>query len=385
MNVRVGADPRLVTAASELEVLCRRWLFEPVLALDTEFVRTRTFFARLGLIQVSDGRGVYLLDAIALDLGPLQELFDRRSEVTVLHSCSEDLGIFTVVFGLLPRRVFDTQIAAALVGYGFSRSYQSLVEEILGIHLVKEETRSNWMARPLTSEQLRYAAGDVLHLPAVYGRLQEELVSRGRESWAEEEFARLGSLERYLVEPQDAYRRIKGGGTLDRRSLAILRELAAWRERQARKRDLARNFVIPDRSLVEIARRQPGRWKDLDAIRDLQPGAKRRYGERLLEIVAAAQELPTADLPAVQPRSRRVRGQKEILRALQEMVAETAAESGVAQEVLAQRRVLEDLLRRILVDGKRDLPPELEGWRENVIGRRLLQALEGHRSGLKLA
>jgi len=360
-------------------------LLEPVLALDTEFVRTRTFFARLGLIQVSDGRGVYLLDAIALDLGPLQELFDRRSEVTVLHSCSEDLGIFTVVFGLLPRRVFDTQIAAALVGYGFSRSYQSLVEEILGIHLVKEETRSNWMARPLTSEQLRYAAGDVLHLPAVYGRLQEELVSRGRESWAEEEFARLRSLERYLVEPQDAYRRIKGGGTLDRRSLAILRELAAWRERQARKRDLARNFVIPERSLVEIARRKPGRWKDLDAIRDLQPRAKRRYGARLLEIVAAAQELPIADLPAVRPRSRRVRGQKEILRALQEMVAETAAECGVAQEVLAQRRVLEDLLRRILVDGKRDLPPEFEGWRENVIGRRLLQALEGHRSGLKLA
>ena len=137
--------------------------------------------------------------------------------------------------------------------------------------------------------------------------------------------------------------------------------------------------------ILEIARRRPGRWEDLVEVADLQPGAKRRYGKRLLEIVAAAQELPAADLPPAPPRTRRVRRQKELVRALQEIVAETAAEFGVAPEVLAQRRVIEDLLRRILVDGRQDLPPELEGWRANVIGRRLQQALEGHRSGVKLA
>ncbi|MDX1390671.1 MAG: ribonuclease D, partial [Acidobacteriota bacterium] len=197
----------------DFQDLCRRWRDAPFLCLDTEFVRTRTFFARLGLVQVNDDSETVLLDAVALtDRGPLRDLLAGYERDVVLHSCGEDLGIFAHELGLVPKRVFDTQIVASLLGLGFSLSYQALVQKLLGEDVIKGETRSDWTARPLRQAQLRYAASDVEHLPAVYRRLSARLDETGRREWAREELAQLSDIDRYRIEPRDGWRRVRGAG-----------------------------------------------------------------------------------------------------------------------------------------------------------------------------
>jgi ribonuclease D len=373
-NVRT--DSRLVTSERQLVVLCERWLEDPVLAVDTEFVRTRTFYARLGLIQVCDSQGVSLIDTVAVqELSPFRDVLARRTQDTVLHSCGEDLGIFAHEFGVLPRSVFDTQIAAAFVGLGFSRGYQGLLEEVVGVRLAKDETRSNWMARPLSESQIRYAVADVAYLPDLRQRLLDELRLRDRESWAREEFGRLTNVERYSVDPDDAFRRIKGAGGLDRRGLGVLRDLAAWRERQAIQRDLARNFVLHDNGLLEIARKRPRNRRDLSGIQALRDGERRRYGDTLLEMVERGAEKSSEDLPPRLPRPKRVSKQKELTKALQQLVVRTGAEQGIAPELLARKKVLEELIHRVAAGSERRLPAELEGWRRVVIGEPMLDLL----------
>lgn len=375
-----------MTEISDLLSLCDTWRTVPFLCLDTEFVRTRTFYARLGLIQVNDGRRVSLLDTIALaDLTPFAELLAALDVDVVLHSCSEDLGVFAHELGVLPRRIFDTQIVSSLVGLGFSRSYQGLVEEVLGIQLSKGETRSDWTARPLSESQVRYAAADVAHLPDLYEFLVGRLRAVGREEWAREDLAPLSDVSRQHIEPSQAWKRVKGGAGLDRRGQAVLRELCTWRDREAIGRDLARNFVVRETSLVDVARRRPAKQRDLYAIRDLKPAQRRRYAAEILEIVERVQEVREADLPARPSRRPRIARQKEVIRVLQTKAAQIAKDLGVAPEVLTRKRVIEDLVGRVLTEGRDDLPCELEGWRAEVVGRPLLELLVAHRSGVKLA
>ncbi len=289
-----GGDPKLMRSPRELEEACRRWRSCEMLALDTEFVRTRTFYAHLGLIQVFDGTQIVLVDTVAIqDLEPFGRLLAEMEGAAILHSCSEDLGIFLNLFDVLPRRLFDTQVAAGLVGHGYSVGYQALVQKLLGIAVPKGETRSDWLARPLSPAQLRYAAEDVAHLPEIWRILSDQIRELGREEWVEEEFSRLVEPQRYRVEEEDAFRRIKGMGTLDARGLAALQGLAAWREREAKRRDLARNFVVRETSLLEIARRRPSSEAELQKIRDLRPDQRRRYGREILRILKEApDELP---------------------------------------------------------------------------------------------
>jgi ribonuclease D len=393
MTIRDPTPPpaHLVTEIPDLLRLCDVWRSAPYLCLDTEFVRTRTFYARLGLIQVNDGREVSLVDTVALsDLTPFGELLGALDVDVVLHSCSEDLGIFVHELGVLPSRVFDTQIVSALVGLGFSRSYQGLIEEVLEIHLSKGETRSNWTARPLSESQVRYAAADVEYLPDLYEFLVDRLHAEGREEWAREELAPLSDVTRHHVEPSEAWRRVKGGSGLDPRGRALLRELCAWRDREAIDRDLARNFVMREASLVDLARRHPTRERDLYTIRDLKPGERRRYGAEILEMIERVRKLHESELPPRPARRPRVPRQKEVIRALQKEAAKIAEALGVAPEILTKKKVLEALVRRVLSEGRDDLPDELEGWRAEVVGRPLLELLlehrsGAHRSGVKLA
>ena len=372
--------------ARELEELCEEWREAPFLCLDTEFVRTRTFFARLGLIQVNDGQRVLLLDTVALrDLEPFADLLAELDADVVLHSCGEDMGIFAHRLGVLPERVFDTQIVASLVGLGFSVSYQALVDVLLGEHVSKGETRSDWTARPLSSAQLRYAAADVEYLPAIYRLLLGELRERGRESWAREELDALVDPVRYAVEPEEGWRRIKGGSGLDRRAKGALRELCTWRDREAMRRDLARNFVVRDSSLLELARRRPTKASDLRGIRDLNASQCRRYGHVFLETLERVEGFTPEKLPPETPRGAKIPRQKELVRALQEQVARVGEELEIAPEILCQRRVLEALTRRVLGEQCDELPDELLGWRAEVIGGPMLEALKAHRSGVKLA
>ncbi|HVR29306.1 MAG TPA: ribonuclease D, partial [Thermoanaerobaculia bacterium] len=369
--------PRLISSQKALDAASRQWARESVLGLDTEFVRTRTYYARLGLIQVADASGVRLLDAVEIPtLEPFEPILRDPGVERVLHSCGEDLGAFLHHFGALPPSIFDTQVAASLVGLGFSLSYQALVGQVLGVRLAKEETRSDWTARPLSEAQLEYAARDVAHLLPLHQHLLARLRELGRESWAREEFARLLDPARYEVEPGEAFLRVKGAGGLDRRGLAVLKAVCEWREEEARRSDLARPFVVRDEALLELARRRPRRDGDLREIAALPARERRRYGRALLDAIERAARVPEAELPRHPARAPRVERASELVKGLQALVASRARELGVAPEMLAHKRMLERLVREVAGRGSRELPPELEGWRREVVGIPALSYLD---------
>ena len=361
----------LVETSDSLAEASRQWAEAAVVGLDTEFVRTNTFFHKLGLIQVSDGRTSWLVDPVAVgDLSPLTEVF-RSPGVKVIHSASEDIEVFYRFLGALPEPLFDTQIAGAFAGAGAFLSYQKLVALYLGIELAKEETRTDWMARPLSPAQLAYAAADVAFLIPLHERLRRDLESLGRLSWAVEDSAALLDTSRFEEDAETAYLRVKGAGRLDRRQLAVLRTLAAWREREARRRDLPRSFVLKEDLLLALATRRPKEAEDLRRLPALDPRQASRDGAVWLPLIEEAEGLPEAELPpriAGKPFSPAARALENRLR---ERVREKAASLGLAPEILAPRRILDALLR--LTAGKSRLPRELQGWRREVIGEELLQ------------
>jgi ribonuclease D len=362
----IDTDAALAEAA-------RGWAAAPVLGLDTEFVRTNTFYHRLGLIQVSDGRISWLVDPLAArDLAPLAEVF-RSPGVKVLHSASEDVEVFHRALGVLPEPFFDTQIAGAFAGAGAFLSYQKLVAAYLGVELAKEETRTDWIARPLSPGQLAYAAEDVAFLVPLYERLTGELEALGRLSWVLEDSAALLDTSRFTEDDDSAYLRIKGAGRLDRRQLGALQTLAAWREREARRRDLPRNFVLKEKLLLDLATRRPKVARDLQRLPSFDPRQGTRDGATWLQLLEEAAERPEPELPPRLSGKPFSPAARELEDRLRERVRERAAELNVPPEILASRRILDALLR--LTVGKPDprLPRELQGWRREVIGEDLLR------------
>jgi len=375
-------DPRaytLIETRDSLAEASRRWAEAPVLGLDTEFVRTNTFFHKLGLIQVADGRTSWLVDAVAVrDLSPLAEVL-RSPGIKVIHSASEDIEVFYRFLGVLPAPLFDTQIAGAFAGAGAFLSYQKLVAAYLGIELAKEETRTDWMARPLSVAQLAYAAEDVAFLVPLYERLRRDLESLGRLSWAEEESAALLDTSRFEEDPETAYLRVKGAGRLDRRQLAALRLLAAWREQEARRRDLPRSFVLKEDLLLALATRRPQEERDLQRLPSFDPRQASRDGAAWLQLIAQAETLPEAELPpriAGKPLSSAARALENRLR---ERVRKKAAALGLPPEILAPRRILDALLRLTVGKSEPRLPRELRGWRREAIGEELLKEVAAER------
>jgi len=269
-----GPLVRLESAAA-LAAAARHWLAAPALALDTEFVRERTFFPRLGLVQVADGEAIYLLDPLAVrDLSPLVDVFHAAGTLKVLHSASEDVEVFHRAVGAVPAPLFDTQVAAGLAGIGTSLGYQRLVAALLAIELPKGETRTDWLARPLSPAQVWYAAEDVACLLPLYERLRRELADLGRLDWALADSAALLDTSRLDGDPELAYRRLRGAGRCNRRQLGVVRALAAWRDREARRRDLPRGFLLRDEALLTLATRQPATIEELRRI----PGLRSRGG-----------------------------------------------------------------------------------------------------------
>jgi ribonuclease D len=368
--LRSPTEATFLRSQEALHEAARRWAAAPVLGLDTEFVRTNTFFHRLGLIQISDGTESWLLDPLAVkDLAPLAEVL-KGPNLKVLHSASEDVEVFHRAIGVPPAPLFDTQIAAALSGVGPALSYQRLVFEVLGLEISKDETRTDWMLRPLSPAQLAYAAADVAYLIPLHARLTARLAEMGRLEWALDESAQQLDTSRLDEDPARAYLKVKGAGRLDRRQLAALRLLAAWRESEARRRDLPRSFVVKDDLLAALATRFPTTAAEIERL----PGGDRRQAERngaaWLRLLAEARALPDAELPprvASSPPTPAIKALEEKLR---ETVRRRAEELGVAPEVLASRRVWGPLLRSA-ADGEPTLPRDLAGWRREVIGEAL--------------
>lgn len=372
-----AARPSVQHLATEeaLAAAARRWVAAPAVALDTEFVRERTFFPRLGLVQIADGEGCYLLDPLAVrDLGPLAELCRAPGTLKVLHSASEDVEVFYRALGVVPAPLFDTQVAAGLAGAGSSLGYQRLVAALLGVELSKGETRTDWLARPLSAAQLAYAAEDVAYLLPLHERLCQDLAALGRLDWALADSAALLDTSRLEIDPEGAFRRVRGASRLDRRQLAVLRALATWRDREARQRDLPRGFLLRDEALLELASRQPATAEELRRVPGIETQLAAHDGGAWLEAIRGAMDLDAAALPPEAwrpPSSAAVRG---LERRLREVVRERAAALSLPPELLAPRRALDAVLRSTLRDPEPRLPRDLGGWRREVVGEALLRA-----------
>ncbi len=380
MTVSLSAltEHTLVLDNDTLASLCERWKLSPILALDTEFIRVDTFHPRLGLIQVCDGHANYLLDPLSItQWEPLQVILMAPTVLKSLHSCSEDLVVFKEFFGTVPRPLFDTQRAAAFLGFGFSISYQNLVKEILGFEVSKDQTRSDWLQRPLSAEQLAYAALDVACMPQMTSFLQERLVTTGRTEWARQEFEQMvlnASAESGAEEWNQYYQGLGMSWRLNGMQLATLQRLCAWRERIARNKNKPRSWIARDADLIALAERRPAALSELLKIPELPRQLQQRFAQDVLQVIAAPHE---GELPVPQLLDQPLTtAQRTMLKRLQEKVAEVAGTLGIAPEVLARKKQLQELLLESTAAAHLVWPQQMQGWRRELLGKALVAILQ---------
>ncbi|WP_394243249.1 ribonuclease D [Vibrio astriarenae] len=313
--------------------------------LDTEFVRIRSYFPKLGLVQLFDGVQLSLIDPLELsDLTPLAELLADESVLKVLHACGEDLEVFQNDLGCLPTPMVDTQIMAAFLGHGLSTGFASLVNEYLGIELDKSESRADWTARPLTAKQLDYAAADVHYLWPLHDTLVDKLAETPWEAAALEESASLALKRIKNIDITKLYRDIKGAWQLKPRQLAVLQPLAAWRYKEAVKRDLALNFVFKENELLDIASQGVTSTKAMEKM-GIDPRSIRRHGEKIVHIVKKAQKIPQEDYPSPITRVVDLPGYKQEFKLLKDQVKKVSSNVGLATEFLASKKQLNQFIR----------------------------------------
>lgn len=347
-----------------------RWDLGPcgdIVGVDTEFMRTRTFYPIPALYQLGGADGVRLVDAQAgQDFAPLRALLTDPMRTKVMHACSEDMEMIDRHLGLRPVSVVDTQIAHAFLSPDISRSYASVVETYLGVGLSKRETRSDWLARPLSGRQLAYAREDAAHLAPLWSCMRKRLETLDRLAWFEDEMSTV--LGRQSPDPRDYYRGIKRAGRLPSENLSVLRSLAAWREQEARRRDVPRGYVVRDADLVAVAAAAP---ISRDTLVELLPrGARRRYAKAIYSACARgwnehAQEPPD---PLPEPLSR---PERAAVKRMRDVVRAEADRLGMAAELLGRRRLLEACVRRFSATG---VLPDL-GWRAPLVGEAFLEVL----------
>jgi len=362
-----------VTDTATLRDLVTQLRTAPAVAIDTEFMRERTYYARLCLIQLGTDDIHAIVDPLAFDdLSPLCELLVDPAVVKIFHAGSQDLEIFFRMCGCANAPVFDSQIAATLAGFPQQVGYGALVKELLGVSLDKGDTYTDWGRRPLADTQVEYALNDVRYLPEIHRRLVDELTREGRVPWLQADFSRLEDPATYEPLPEEQWRRVKRISSLNRRQLAVAREVAAWREREAQRRDVPKRWILGDESIVEIARRAPVTAADVSAIRGVADKAGKGACRGIAEAVAIGVAIPEAELPSL---TKKRRPQGDVDAAVDLMIAIVrmrAREHGVAMPLLACR---EDLER--LAGGEREASALLEGWRRKMVGEELVRLLDG--------
>ncbi len=370
--------PVYVTDNAVLATLCEQWQQLPLIALDTEFVRVDTFYPRIGLIQVGDGFKNYLLDPLVLnDWSGFIALLNNPAITKVLHSCSEDLVVFKDFFKQLPTPLFDSQRAAAFLGFGYSISYQNLVKEVLDIEVSKDQTRSDWTRRPLTEDQCNYAALDVAYLPAITQFLKDKLVTTKRSAWAEDEFAQMlaaATPESDAASWKDYYLSLGGAWRLDAPQLAALQRLCEWREEQARGRNKPRSWIAKDAELLAIAAAMPLEPSELAAVADLPRPLVNRDGADILALIKAPQKglAPRPELTE-QPLNSEMR---KTLKLCQGIVRQLAEQLGMAPELLARKKQLMPLITAAHASTEFSWPEGLSGWRQTLLEEPMRKALK---------
>jgi len=366
---------RIVQTTAELEQLARELETAPYIALDTEFMRDQTYWPKLCLMQVAARGGpAAIIDPLAdgLDLAPIYGLIAKPELVKVLHAARQDIEIFWHQGGVIPHPLFDTQIAAMVCGFGDSASYETLVRRLTNAELDKSARFTDWSRRPLSNRQLEYALGDVTYLCDVYEKLARELERTGRESWVNEEIAALKDEDLYELDPANAWKRLKPR-TSNKRFLAVLASIAAWREREAQSRDVPRQRIIRDEALLEIAAHPPDTPEALERIRAVPKGfAASRAGRSLMEAVTAGLSAPPpTPLDSDRPRRRREPSPStiDLLKTLLRLKAE---ETKVAPRLIASS----DDIERIAACEDEGLAT-LHGWRAEVFGHDAIALREG--------
>jgi ribonuclease D len=343
------------------------------LAIDTEFLREKTYYPQLCLLQIATDKRVGVIDPLApLDLKALIPLLTDERVTKIFHAGDQDRVILYQELGVVTRPVFDTQRAALLLGLPEQMSLITLVKHFRGVSLKKGESFSDWLQRPLVPAQLDYAADDVRHLPSIYRKMVAELEARGRLSWLDDDFKAMEDEDLYRVEPKEVWRKLKGISALRGNQLSVVREVAAWREQLAQRRNLPRKWILTDELLVEVARKQPESLEDLFQIRGLKEKLGGKWSQELLLVVAAASRRPQVEWPQrEQAVSRRpsATAQLDLMNAL---LHHRAKELHIASSFLASR---DDLAH--LATGSHKGLMLLKGWRRELIGEELLRLLAG--------
>ncbi|MBK6599428.1 MAG: ribonuclease D [Proteobacteria bacterium] len=359
----------IIHTSDDLATLADRLSSQDAIALDTEFLRERTYRAELCLLQVATRDHAACIDPLTADsLAPVLPVLAASPPLKVLHAARQDLEVLLPATGLVAP-VFDTQVAAALAGYPPQVGYAELVRRMLNIELAKAHTRTDWSRRPLSAEQLEYALDDVRHLLPLHAELTEQLAGLGRLAWLAEELRPLADAGQLVVDPEDAWRRLKGLAGLDPGRDVLARKLAAWRERRASDRNRPRGWILDDAVLREIVLQVPRSTAALQRIPQMPESVVRNSGTDLLAMVAASEI--ASPPPALPKRQRPDPALTAAAKRLSEVTATVAAELAIAPEVLATRRDLEQVAR-----GDAGAAP-LVGWRRDVVGVRLLAVAAG--------
>jgi ribonuclease D len=366
--------PVLLTTTQQVTAFCDSLRGETFVTVDTEFMRERTYWPELCLVQIAGEAQVAVIDAQAdgIDLTALGALLADQAVTKVFHAARQDVEIFMLLFDDVPRPMFDTQVAAMVAGFGDQVGYDALVANLTGSSIDKAHRFSDWSVRPLSAAQIAYAAADVTHLRHVYLRLRQRLEQENRLSWVAEEMAILNNPATYRVDPETAWERLRPR-TTNRRLLYCLKEVAAWREKEAQRVNIPRQRLIKDEALLEIAATAPSNPEALARVRGVSRGfADGRSGTALLEVLAAARKVPDADLPTPALSRDAVRPSAALVALLKVLLAAKAEQHHVAARLVAGS----DDIDRLALEDDPDIPA-LHGWRREVFGNDALLLKQG--------
>ncbi|TNF33316.1 MAG: ribonuclease D [Gammaproteobacteria bacterium] len=362
-----------IDTAGELATACQRLSASPFICVDTEFHRETTYYPQLALVQLANSEFTCCIDPLAIsDLQPLLELLANANILKVFHAAYQDMEIFFHRFGVLPKPVFDTQIAAAITGYGDQIGYATLIKSLLNVDIDKTQTRTDWMQRPLSPQQIEYAGNDVFYLAQAYPMLHTQLEQMNRLHWLDEDFDEITRADTYQNHPEQMWQKVGAHQRLRGQQLAILQCVTAWREQTAQQRDKPRKRILPDDALIDIARLKPGSKQELQALRSLQRYTLSDNDSRaILDAIQQGQKLPKSEWPVIRfPQKLSVEddAKVDILFAVLKL---NAAQHNINPASIATRKQLEALVR-----GERDVPV-LHGWRKAHGGQMMLDVLEG--------
>ncbi|HKX07718.1 MAG TPA: ribonuclease D [Stellaceae bacterium] len=365
---------RLITDTAGLAGFCEQQMHAEFVTVDTEFMRDRTYWPDLCLVQVAGPDEAAAIDPLGdgIDLRPLFKLMAAPAVLKVFHAARQDIEIFYKLMGAVPAPLFDTQVAAMVCGFGESASYETLAGKLAGVRIDKSARFTDWSHRPLTDRQIHYALSDVVPLRTVYEKLQARLQRNDRAAWLEEEIKILTDPSTYTLDPRESWRRFKlRGGS--RRTLALLRELAAWREIAAQQRNLPRNRILRDEQVMEIAAHAPSTPADLARTRGLGKGfVEGRFGGEVLEVIRHALALPEHAHPEAPARRELPPGLGPLVDLLRVLLKLRCEEHGVAQKLVASAEDLELIAAADSAD-----VPALSGWRRELFGEDALALKHG--------